>query len=224
MSDKSNRNGFSGGGGTALAAASTSAPVYVNGTVDPLAVDLAGGLRVNIFGNQISNPPLDNITAVMSYTNVSTPPLLYVGMGIHGGTFSGTIDAVRRGFSKAKTPTVFRTISTAAAGNTVVWTPGVGNRFRLLKFRVQLTGNAALAVAAVLDITLNDAGGAMNLAHSAFVPAAALAGGGHDYDSGWIDLGFFGIFSAAANNVLNVNLSAALTTGVCRVMLAGVED
>lgn len=122
-----------------------------------------------------------------------------------------------------RTPDTFKTVATAANGNTALWTPAAGKKFRLMRYRIDVTGNAAAAAAAVKTISLFDgAAGATGQVHSVFVPGAALAAGAL-YTSGWIDLGN-GYLSAAANNVLNVNLSTALTAGVVNVIACGVEE
>lgn len=123
-----------------------------------------------------------------------------------------------------RVPDTFKTVATAANGNTALWTPAAGKKFRLMGYRVDVTGNAAAAAGAVKTISLFDgAAGATGLVHSVFVPGAALAAGAL-YTSGWIDLGKLGYLSTAANNVLNVNLSTALTAGVVRVIACGTEE
>lgn len=148
-------------------------------------------------------------------------PLAVAGW-IFGGTATGSA-TTGRNWQKARTPVVFKTVSATASGSTAVWTPGTGNKVRLLKFKVQVTGNATLAVGAVLTIKLLDAAADLNLTHDVFVPTAAL-GTGEVFDSGWIDLGNYGALSAAVNQALNVNLSAALATGNVRVIACGTEE
>lgn len=188
--------------------------------LDYNCLDQDGQFSVNI--GTFANPPIDNLPNVVSYVNVGSPPLTYVGNAYHGGLFSGTTDAVRRNFNKARTPTVFRTVSATALGSTAIWTPGAGNKVRLLKYCIQLTADASLAVAGHLIATFLDAAVATNLTHEWFVPAAALAA--NNYEPINIDLGFFGMFSTAANNVLNISLGTALATGSLRVTTFGVED
>jgi hypothetical protein len=89
---------------------------------------------------------------------------------------------------------------------------------------VQVTEDATLGGAAVLTISLFDgAAGATGQAHDVWVPGAAIALSGDLYTSPWIDLGN-GFLSGAVNNVLNVNLSAALVTGNVRVICCGTEE
>ena len=128
------------------------------------------------------------------------------------------------GWVAARVVDTFKTVQAAAAGNTALWTPTAGQKFRLMRYLVTVTGNAILAAGAVLTVSLFDGGaGATGQAHDIFVPAAATSLEGFIYNSGWIDLGN-GVLSAAANNVLNVNLSAALTAGNVRVIACGTEE
>lgn len=118
----------------------------------------------------------------------------------------------------------FKTAQAVAAGNTALWVPSAGKKFRLMRYMVEITGNASIAGAgAVVTVSLFDgAAGATGQAHDVFVPLVALAGIGL-LTTGWIDLGN-GFPSALANNVLNINLSAALVTGNCRVICCGTEE
>lgn len=121
-------------------------------------------------------------------------------------------------------PNIFKTAQVSASGNTAVWTPASGLRFRLTKYRIILTGNATIGVAGVLTVTFQDATTAIpGIAHDVSLNTTALGAVAVLYDSGWVELSKLGIVSAAINNALNVNLSAALTAGNFRVMVAGTE-
>lgn len=146
----------------------------------------------------------------------------------YGGAFSGSADAARQGWLKTRTPTVFKTASVAATatGNSAVWTPGSGNKFRLLGFQITAQGLAA-TVSAVVTISFQDS--ASGITFGTFdvdVPAVAGLVSGVDIISGYVDMGAFGILSAAANNVLNFNISAAGagTVGTYRINVAGTEE
>lgn len=126
-------------------------------------------------------------------------------------------------WDRQRTPNVFKTAVATAAGNTAVWTPAAGKKFRLMGYQILVTENASLAVAGLEEITLNDSGTALGMGQSLYVPNAAatvLAGG---FNSTAIQLGN-GALSAAANNVLQVNLGTALATGECRVNAWGTEE
>lgn len=168
----------------------------------------------------------DNSTsnATTAIPTVSAAANLTVFAPIYGGAFSGTADATRQGWSRPRTPTVFRSVTTiVAAGSTPLWTPAAGNKFRLLRYIIEISANATLAAAGVLTIKLLDGAGDIAQNHIAFIPAAAGTLEAIDIIPE-IDLGQFGILSAAANNVLNVNLSAALTAGSIAVLAMGTEE
>lgn len=130
--------------------------------------------------------------------------------------FNGT------GWDRDRTPIVFKNGSATASGDTALWTPAASKKFRLMRYRIMLTGDATLAVAGILTVTLRDATTGLAFTHAFYVPsAAANVFGGVQID--WIDLGN-GYLSAAANNVLNINLSVALATGSIRVVAIGTEE
>lgn len=108
------------------------------------------------------------------------------------------------------------------AGNTAVWTPGSGKKFNILKYMIGVVGNAATTGGGVITISLQDGSTAIGHAHYVYIPATGLAGAAI-YMSPWIDLGPVGYPSSAANNVLNINLSAAVTGGVW-IILMGTEE
>ncbi len=125
-------------------------------------------------------------------------------------------------YDRWRNPNVVKTVAATAAGNTSLWTPGSGNRWRLMRAMVMLSSDAAIGSGGVLTIDLKD--GATNstgVTFSPYVPATGGTGIG-GWTSGWFDLGN-GIQSAANAQDLNVNLSAALTTGVCRVIACGTQ-
>ena len=167
----------------------------------------------------------DNNTGNTAFGNTNgTVNPLATGSFVYGGAFSGAASSTKQGWSKSRTPTVFNTVQATASGNTAVWTPGSGNKFRLLKLFVQVTANASLASGGVLTISFQDSSTSINIAFDVFVPTTAVTtviGDGLDQE---LDLGYFGVLSAAANNVMNVNLSSALATGNVRVITMGTEE
>jgi hypothetical protein len=197
----------------ATAGATTPLPV-VQGTV-------TGNVRSIVAAGALADNQL-NTNFFGSATSVSEP--LLVADSVYGGAFSGAANAALQGWSKRRTPTVFKTVQATASGNTAVWTPGSGNKFRLLKVFVELTDNASIASGAVVTISFQDSSTAMPIAFDVFIPTTAVTtviGDGLEQE---LDLGAFGILSAAANNVLNVNLSTVLATGNVRVIAMGTEE
>lgn len=127
-----------------------------------------------------------------------------------------------------RTPNVFKTVSVPAtpAGNTVAWTPAANRRFRLMRFSITAQGLAA-TVAAVVTVSFQDAAVGITIGtYEILVPAvAALQNGIQQVTGGWVDLGN-GFASAAINQALNVNISAAGagTLGTYRVNVCGTEE
>lgn len=130
-----------------------------------------------------------------------------------------------------RTPNIFKTTQVAAttSGNSAVWTPTSGKKFRLMRFQIQGVNLVATA-ATVLTISFQDNTTGMTIGtYDVLLPASATATGllvgGVQFDSGWIDLGN-GFISAAANNVLNLNIGATITgaTGSFRVNCCGTEE
>jgi hypothetical protein len=122
---------------------------------------------------------------------------------------------------------VFKTGTANASGDSALWTPAAGKRFRLQRFIVQVPANVSLAARGVLTIKLRDGATDLNLTFDVFLgqtaPVETASSEQPNFDTGWIDLGE-GILSAAANNVLNINLSAALSAGNVRVTCCGTEE
>lgn len=123
----------------------------------------------------------------------------------------------------ARAGTVFKSVTTTQNSNVAVWTPASGKRFRLLRLWFDVTGNAAVAAAGPVTISLLDSSTQMGIARSVFLPATAGTVGGNLATLS-ADLGPLGILSSAANNVLNVLLGSALTSGVVRVAVQGTEE
>ena len=127
-----------------------------------------------------------------------------------------------------RTPSKFFTASVpaTASGNTAVWTPTSGKKFRLMRF--QITGsNIAATAATVLTVSFQDATTGITIGtYDVLMPATAnVVSGVMNVSSGWVDLGN-GFLSAAANNVLNANVSATVigATGAFRVNVCGTEE
>jgi hypothetical protein len=172
----------------------------------------------------------DNFTSSMRISDSAGNAF---GLGVnnfsYGGQFSSTPDITRQGWLKSRTPTVFLTASVAATttGNSAIWTPASGNFFRLLGFQLTAQGLAATATG-VVTVSFQDSTTSMPVGiYSIDIPAvASVVSGVNQISGGAVYLGAFGIISAAANNVLNFNISAAGagTVGTYRVTVWGVEE
>jgi hypothetical protein len=190
----------------------------------PITV-LYNGVPVPVRSSGIQSAPADNLANLNFYLssgNNSNP--LYVGDSFYGGAYSGTAQATLSGWTKARTPTMFKSAQATASGNTAVWTPLTGNKFRVLKLVIMVTANASLASGGVETITFQDASTGLGISVDVYIPTTAVTTTAGDAYTQTIDLGYCGIGSAAANNALNVNLSTALATGNVRVIAMGTEE
>lgn len=197
----------------------------------PLPVTNVSGGAAAALADGAANPTTQSFGADLSLYVGPTWNRWYAASVVPDGA-TGTVMApiaswLYRGdltFDRARTPTTFKTVAATASGDTALWTPTSGKKFRLMGLVVELSGNAQLGAAATFTILLRDATTATGLGFSASVGAAAISTSVPNLiESGVILLGN-GILSAAANNVLNVNLSAALTAGVARVSAFGTEE
>lgn len=225
---------------TTTPASNTGTDIIVSPST-PLPVRDFGTGGTAIFSTPIA--PSDSIANAA----MTGPPVLAALMGFNvGGTWTRTYNqshgdgasattialhtiAEAYGYvggglaDRLRTPTTFKTVTATASGDTAVWTPTSGKKFRLMGAMVELSGNAQLASAATFNIVLRDATTAIGVGFSASVGAAAITTSVPNLLDNGVNLGN-GILSAAANNVLNVNLSAALTGGVVRVTAWGTEE
>ncbi|WP_157985422.1 hypothetical protein [Lentzea terrae] len=169
----------------------------------------SGSVNTNAFGSNVGNSDGQFMS-----TQAALAVYNYVHSGGQGSNPS---------WDRLKVPNIAKTVTATASGNTAVWTPTSGKKFRLQRYRIDVTADAATSGGAVIDAVLRD-GSTTELAAalSLYVPSAAGTGIGV-VSTGWVDLGQ-GVLSAAANNVLNCNLSAALTAGKARVVCAGIEE
>ncbi len=126
-------------------------------------------------------------------------------------------------WDRLRTPNTVKTAILTAAGDTAVWTPAASKKFRVMRYFIQVTQNAAAAAPGMLEILLRDATTPTGVGFSVFIPGAAGTTLGSEVSTPWVDLGN-GIPSAAANNVLNGNLSFALTAGEVRIVAIGTEE
>jgi hypothetical protein len=124
-------------------------------------------------------------------------------------------------------PNVFKTATASAAGNTALWTPASGKKFRLMRFMIQVPANVSVAARGVISVGLQDGTTDLKLTFDFFVgqtaPVETASSEPPNFNTGWIDIGN-GILSAAANNVFNINLSGALAAGTVRVTCCGTEE
>lgn len=177
-------------------------PIYIAGNASTLATSVSSLSGIST-GTSVTNSDAMGLN--------STPGLASFPFVFTGGSWD-----------RSRVPLVAKSATATASGDTALWTPAAGKKVRLMRYKVEVTGNASTTGGAVIDVVLRDATTALAASCSLYVPSAAGTSLG-SYSTGWVDLGQ-GVLSAAANNVLNINLSAALTTGKVRVVCAGTEE
>lgn len=147
------------------------------------------------------------------FANASVAAIAAWGFGFNGVSWD-----------RKRVPSIVKTVATQASGNTALWTPASGKKFRLQRIMVQITSDAATSGGADITIDLKDGSStSTGVTFTVFVPAVAATTFSPGFQIGWLDFGN-GVLSAAANNVLNLNLSAALSSGYCRAIVCGTEE
>lgn len=197
-------------------------------------------------------PPLQNYTS-NNGTGALTPALPSLvnansgSLGADGGVLSGAVTnsagspssiAVTPYLSTAasigsgggavvqRTPNIFRGSQFSAAGQNIIWTPRVGFKIRLMKYKFEVSEDVTisggplpvnLAFTNLLNSGATTGASIANLlgpnyTHRFVAPSAVLATSGQLYESDWIDLGN-GSLAPTANFPLAVGLMVPQTTG-----------
>lgn len=120
-------------------------------------------------------------------------------------------------FVALRTATVFRTVVADAAGETTIWTPAAGLRFRLLGYTISVCGTLAALGVETIDF-LDGTGGAIIASHLAAVGATVSGDSQISAQLG------NGILSAVADNELVVDLGTAFTDGGVAINVWGTEE
>jgi hypothetical protein len=115
---------------------------------------------------------------------------------------------------RLRTPTTFKSVSTAAAGATALWTPTSGKKFRVMGWTVLIPSTTTTAAGST--ITLQDSAATVFTVAVIGTTTATIA-----YNSGAM---YNGYLSVLKDNVLNINCSAALTAGNVLVNVWGTEE
>lgn len=153
----------------------------------------------------------DNDGNLLIPVNVVTPLDPLTGQLLNVDTFYN----VASGMSERQlTPGFFKTGTAAALGNTALWTPTTGKKFRILGFKVFIPSTTTTAAGSTITLK-DDASTVFTLAVIGTTTQVI------NYQQTGMGNGYL---SAAANNVLNINCSAALTAGGCTVDVWGTEE
>lgn len=126
-------------------------------------------------------------------------------------------------FEMQKSTNAFHSVAATASGNTAVWTPQTGRKFVIHCVGLDITSDVKAASAGDLQIQLEDATTVIpGFDWSFFVPSTA----GTTAQMFTEPMVCFrnGYLSSTASNVLNVNLSFALTAGLVKIRVYGTEQ
>ena len=147
-----------------------------------------------------------------------------------GGNISALGMAVTTGSSAnsvmLRTPNLFKTVqftSSTSSGNNAVWTPTSGKKFRLMGYKITVSDDSSLSSAGIETLQFEDSSSVLGIAEDIYIPSTALKTELSGFNSGAVQLGN-GILSAAANNVLNLNIGTQLAAGVIRCNVWGTEE
>ena len=155
-------------------------------------------------GNWDRIQTLGNNSDANAVSNTGQLTVLSNELGFNGSTWD-----------RVRVANIFHSAVATAAGATAVWTPTAGKSFRLMGYTISVSGTLAAAGTQVLQLL--DAA-AIIKRHNATVQSVITG----DTQIG-ADLGN-GQLSAAANNVLNINLGTAMATGSVAVNVWGTEE
>lgn len=175
----------------------TANPVLVGNAVSSSggAANLGGGgLLVGIGGVNQTSLAADAIAAASAFA------------GMNGFNFVYSPNGTTNAWYYQRTPIVGKNANATASGNTALWSPTAGKKFRIMRYQIVVPGTAIYATTAgALTISFQDSASAITgTTHKCQVGTTVTPGTW--YNSGWIDIGN-GFLSAAANNVLNINLT-----------------
>lgn len=210
-------------GNVASAAADSGNPVKVGGVYHASIPTFADGQRgdLQMSSNGVLFASLksgtNTINAGTSQSDGNTNSLTGLWVFNYPSFYNGS------NWDRQRTPNIFKTATGTVSGNTAIWTPTSGKKFRIMRVMLEVTANVSITSGGLLEITLQDATTPTNIAAlSLYAPSAAATNAGV-IRTPWVELQN-GYLSSAANNVLNMNLSAALVTGEARCVVCGTEE
>jgi hypothetical protein len=187
-------------------------PTFTDGQRADLQVGSRGAMRVEIFSPSSTTAPRIGTTSDTYADSNAGMQGIALGMLWNGASWD-----------RSRTPSTFKTVEATSSGDTAVWTPTSTKKFRLMGYSIEVTADAATSGGADLAIVLRDNSTALGCGVTVFIPNAGATTMAGAYNSGQRSLGN-GKLSAAADQVLNVNLAAALTAGKVRVNVWGTEE
>jgi len=122
-------------------------------------------------------------------------------------------------FDRVRVANVFNSVLATAAGLTAVWTPAAGKSFRLMGYTISVAGTLAATAVELIQLVDNAIATKVIARHQATVTITTPTGDtqiGAELNNGYL--------SVAPDNVLRVNLSAAMATGGVAINTWGTEE
>lgn len=190
-----------------------------SGNVQTLSLDATGGLNrllvatgpLNLQVNIAGIGGVGVVTSSDGMANQNIQPIAAYNAFYNGSTWT-----------RQRIATILKSNVANAAGDTAVWTPASGKRVRLIRYQIEIPNSATMATAGELTVKIRDASTEISRQHTIYIPSTPGSTLGA-WRSGWIRCGN-GYLSSTANNVLNVNLSSALTSGKITINMEGIEE
>lgn len=190
------------------AAATDTIPLNLPSSYMPVLADGNGVLYSKLVAGSAPILPVDAVNLTQDGLTLTTGIATgSANLGFNGATWD-----------RVRIANVFKSVAATAIGNTTVWTPQSGKRFRLLAWRLSVAGT--LAADGTQVIQLRD-GGVTILSRSGANVAAALPSGDTQIGA---DYGGEGILGSAPNSTLVINLGTAMASGAVYIDVWGTEE
>jgi hypothetical protein len=181
----------------------------VDVTTDPMTYTMPCNVRSTSDGTNTLSYPYKNgdqmVTAAI-YVQPTDSVQYYADVS------TNKQDAVR-------TPVVFKNALISANGSTVIWTAGVGKKWRLMGWRATMVSGTTAAGACLLKLldVAADTGVGVQICGAALaaVPTSTIIAN-ETYMNGFV--------AAATNTALNINLSSVLAVAGVHVQVWGTEE
>lgn len=121
-------------------------------------------------------------------------------------------------FDRRRVANVFKTVQVSASGDTILWTPASGKKFRLMG--MSYTNTMANGGAGIVAVTILIKDGSSTILTFSVATSTAIA-----VAQPPLMLSFGnGILSSTANNNLVANMSAAASAGILAINVWGTEE
>lgn len=190
------------------------ATIYANAASDDLTTGNLSPLNTSavLYGVNSDTGNLDRIRAVTSNADAIPSELGNLAVFSYSAGFNGAT------FDRVRVANVFKTAFATAAGETAVWTPTGGKKFRLMGYTISVAGTLAATGTNRIQL-LDGTGGTVIANHIATLTDTTPTGDtqmGADWGQGFL--------SGAADRILRVKLASAVSNGGVAVNAWGTEE